>query len=354
MTLRELKEKLDVPHKVALRLAPMIPGAKKEAATPGQIPGWVFPDDAPDHITEEMLQAARASLRDDPALPAELREESQGVREAREASELADARRRQIEAEEQLADTERKRQARRRTEEVERRTHRLRLRELASTRDALLEEIRHLEQRLVALHQEFERRLAALDQESATGEEHVQTLRRTVEAETQTAAEARARCMDVEAELAATQSELATTRSSLATVVADLRAARDERAALKAECDGYVAIAREQVAAIEAEEADWRAATRAFVALWRGPVAGQMIRTLMTLSDTLAAAGLMDEAAALAELRRRLFRFFVPALGEIAALLDRQDLSDKERVVEARKLVVRVREQQRKEGDLTG
>ncbi len=59
MTLRELEEKLEIPHKVALRLAPMISGAKKEAAGPGQLPRWSLPDEALNQVTEEMLEEAR-------------------------------------------------------------------------------------------------------------------------------------------------------------------------------------------------------------------------------------------------------------------------------------------------------
>ncbi len=90
MTLKELEEQLGVPRAVALRLARMIPGAKKEAGGPGQIPRWVIPDDALQHLTEEMLEAARvepspatAASPGDPGLV----EEERAVKRARLAAD---------------------------------------------------------------------------------------------------------------------------------------------------------------------------------------------------------------------------------------------------------------------------
>ncbi len=59
MTLKELSEKLEIPRSAALKLVRLLPGTKKEAAGPGQIPKWVIPDDALDQVTEEMLEEAR-------------------------------------------------------------------------------------------------------------------------------------------------------------------------------------------------------------------------------------------------------------------------------------------------------
>lgn len=60
MTLREFADALGVPRNVAAKLAPKIPGARREPRGPGQIPAWVLPEDALDYVTEDLLEAARA------------------------------------------------------------------------------------------------------------------------------------------------------------------------------------------------------------------------------------------------------------------------------------------------------
>ncbi len=94
MTIKQLEEALQIPRSAALRLARMLPGAKKEAAAPGQIPRWVIPDDALQHLTEEMIEAARAEPP--PATAASLGdpglvEEERAVKRARLAAEQARA-----------------------------------------------------------------------------------------------------------------------------------------------------------------------------------------------------------------------------------------------------------------------
>lgn len=339
MMLREFAKALGVDRHLAARVARRIPGTRQVAGRPGQFERLEIPDDAIEHVTKEIVEEERAALgssasvESPPSDPA-LREEELAVRREKLATEKIRAETARLQAEAELSGAKQRREVQLRAEEVERRTHRLRLRELEDTRRRLLGEIQEFEIHLEAMRLELDH----LHQLSADTRTRLEMVRGHVKAEEQAIARARARRAEVEAELAATQADLGA-------MAAELRAVRDEAAALKGECEGYVAAAREQVAAMEAEEADWLAATRAFVALWRGPAAGAALRTLMTLSATIAAAGVMDEAAALAELRRRLFRFFLPALEEIAALLDRRDLSDEQRVVEARKLLARVREQ---------
>jgi len=59
MTLKEFAEALGVSRNDAARLALKIPGAKREAVRPGQIPMWVLPDDALDCVDETMIKAAK-------------------------------------------------------------------------------------------------------------------------------------------------------------------------------------------------------------------------------------------------------------------------------------------------------
>ncbi|MGH9362749.1 MAG: hypothetical protein ACRD2T_12615, partial [Thermoanaerobaculia bacterium] len=97
MTLRELADALGVSRNVAAKLAPKVPGAKREPRGPGQIPAWILPEDAFDYITEEMLEAARAEAAQAapstsaPSADPALLDEDRAVRRERLAADKARA-----------------------------------------------------------------------------------------------------------------------------------------------------------------------------------------------------------------------------------------------------------------------
>lgn len=365
MTLKEFARAIGEERHVAARVARMIPGVRVVAGERGQLDRLEIPDDAPERVTEEMLAEARAAQSGGMIPAAEVPEESPEVREIREATELVEARRRQIEAEEQLADIERKREARRAAEKVEHRIQRLRLRELGDRKRALMAESQDLEQHLARRRQE----LADLDHLIAEAQQLLAISRADAETEEAEAARVRAQRVEVQAELAATQAALGARRAELADAEGDVLAAQDKAAAVKADCDGYVAAARERVAALEADEAAWRDATRLFMTLWRGPIMGTVLRALLTVAGALVEGGSLtgtEEARVLAALRGRLVRMLLPsgvgelqaAMEEIAGLMDRRDLSNEQRTAQvsglARKALARILEQQRGKGNSTG
>ncbi len=114
MTLKQFAETLGVDRNIAARVAAMIPGAKREAAGDGQIARWSIPDDAMDHVTEEMVAEAKeqgATRSEAPApppraepptfLPGEpaLREEELAVKREKLAAEKVRAETSRLQAE---------------------------------------------------------------------------------------------------------------------------------------------------------------------------------------------------------------------------------------------------------------
>lgn len=367
VTLKALMDKHNISRNVALKLVRMIPLARKEPGGPGQIEQWIIPDD--DHVDAAMIEKAREEARETPGSPSSaepppsdpaLQEEERALRRERLATEKIRAEIARLQAEAELSGIKQRYEIQRRSEEVARRAHRLRLHELADRRNALVQEIRDLEQRSTALEQEV-----------VTAHTHLDALRANVEVDEQVAWGARARRAEEERAAAGARARREEAEAELATVEADLRAARNEGTALKADCAAYVAAARERITALEAEEAEWRAATRAFLALLGRPVTvtGQIIRALMTVAGAFAGTGVWtatEEVEKLAELRRRLLRVLLPegvgelqaAMEEIAAIMDRRDLSNEQRTAKvsglARKALARILEQQRGKGDPTG